>query len=98
MKPSFPTLTFPNHHSIITGKYIDKHDIVGNTIYDPAYDIKINLLSGNATIKLDPMFWNTTEPIWLTAKNQGLKTASFFWAGSEVWTRHPVITRNCCTT
>lgn len=87
MRPQFPTLTFPNHHSIITGKQIQNHDIVGNSVFDPDYNEYVNLLRG--TSKLDVKWWNTTEPIWLTAKKQGLKTASFFWAGSEVWTRHP---------
>ena len=41
--------------------------------------------------KTDVVWWNKTEPIWLTAKDQGLKTACSFWPGSEVWTRNPDI-------
>ena len=68
MRPQFPTLTFPNHHSIITGKQIQNHDIVGNSVFDPDYNEYVNLLRGNN--KLDVKWWNTTEPIWLTAKKQ----------------------------
>src|ERR1700674_5996899 len=36
MIPAFPSLTFPNHYTIVTGLYPDHHGIVGNTFYDPA--------------------------------------------------------------
>src|ERR1700688_2020954 len=36
MIPSFPSGTFPNHFSIVTGLYPDHHGIVGNSFYDPA--------------------------------------------------------------
>jgi len=35
MQPSFPTLTFPNHYTIVTGLYPSNHGIVANTFYDP---------------------------------------------------------------
>ena len=84
-------MTFPNHYTLVTGKNIDKHEIVGNNIYDPLYGVngtKLSLIGGDET--KDPKWWNSSDPIWLTAKDQGLKTGSFFWVGSEVWTRQPV--------
>lgn len=87
MKPAFPSLTFPNHWTIVTGLYPGFNGIVGNTVYDPEQDIKMNLLSGPS--KTDVVWWNTTDPIWLTAREQGLKTGCSFWPGSEVWTRNP---------
>ncbi len=36
MIPSYPTVTFPNHWSIITGLYPEHHGIVANEFYDPA--------------------------------------------------------------
>ena len=36
MNPVFPSLTFPNHYSLVTGLYPEKHGIVGNSFYDPA--------------------------------------------------------------
>lgn len=87
MVPSFPSLTFPNHYTLVTGQYMENHGIVGNTFYDPKLKEKVNLIKdskGN-----DVRFWNQSEPIWLSAKRQGLKTGSFFWTGSEVWGQHP---------
>lgn len=89
MLPSFPSLTFPNHFTLVTGLYMESHGITGNSFYDPNYNEKVNLLADSKSN--DIRFWNGSEPIWLTAKKQGLKTASFFWTGSEVWTRHPDI-------
>ena len=36
MIPVFPSVTFPNHYSIVTGLYPEHHGIVGNSFYDPA--------------------------------------------------------------
>ena len=36
MMPSFPSLTFPNHLTIVTGLYPEHHGIVANSFYDPA--------------------------------------------------------------
>ena len=35
-EPVFPTITFPNHYSLVTGRYPDRNGIVNNTMYDPA--------------------------------------------------------------
>lgn len=94
MMPSFPSLTFPNHWTLVTGKFIEHHEIVGNNVFDPYYGAngtKISLISDAGS--KDVKWWNSSDPIWLTAKDQGLKTGSFFWVGSEVWTRHPVTIR-----
>lgn len=77
MIPTFPSLTFPNHFSIVTGLYNENHGITGNSIYDPQYSAKVNLIGGSNA--LEAQWWNRSEPIWITAKNQGLKTSSFFW-------------------
>jgi hypothetical protein len=58
--------------------------IVANQFYDPNIGQKINFLS-NDNSGLDAKWWNKAEPVWISAKNQGLKTFSFFWTGSEVF-------------
>ncbi|KAL5999535.1 hypothetical protein ACLOJK_037820 [Asimina triloba] len=75
--PVFPTLTFPNHYSIATGLYPAHHGIINNRFQDP--------LTGDifTTRNNDPKWW-LGEPIWVTAANQGLKAATYFWPGSEV--------------
>jgi predicted AlkP superfamily pyrophosphatase or phosphodiesterase len=80
MIPSFPTLTFPNHYTLVTGLYPEHHGIVGNSIYDPEY--KALFTMSNAASK-ESRWWGG-QPIWVTAEKQGERAASFFWVGSEV--------------
>jgi predicted AlkP superfamily pyrophosphatase or phosphodiesterase len=80
MIPSFPTLTFPNHYTIVTGLYPEHHGIVGNSIYDPEF--KALFTMSNAASK-ESRWWGG-EPIWVTAEKQGQRAASMFWVGSEV--------------
>ena len=79
--PSFPSKTFPNHYTLATGLVPDHHGIVNNSFYDPLLGKSFSL--GNNEAKFDPAFYGG-EPIWVTAEKQGIKTASFFWPGSDV--------------
>lgn len=83
MRPSFPTLTFPNHYTLVTGLRPDHHGIVGNSIIDPTRPGQMFKLS-DPKQSLDPFWWNGAEPIWTTAEKQGIRTATAFWPGSEV--------------
>jgi len=76
----FPSKTFPNHYSIVTGFYPENHGIVSNTMYDPIFDATFSL--GNREEVRNGRWWGG-EPIWITAENQGLKTLCNFWPGSE---------------
>ena len=80
MQPCFPTKTFPNHYSMVTGLYPDHHGIVANKFYDPASGKTFALTTAE---KFDPVFYGG-EPIWNTAEAQGVKTAAYFWPGSDV--------------
>lgn len=80
MQPSFPSLTFPNHYTLVTGLRPDHHGIVHNTMDDPAL--------GHFTMKdraavSDGRWWAEATPLWETADRAGLKTATMFWPGSE---------------
>lgn len=70
MQPSFPTLTFPNHYTIVTGLYMENHGVTANTVYDSLYDEKLSFTGGGYLDKTNVKWWNQTEPIWLSAKNQ----------------------------
>nr|XP_039265727.1 venom phosphodiesterase-like [Styela clava] len=86
VRPAYPTLTFPNHYSIVTGLYPEFHGIVANRFYDHEFDAEFQLGKTEAS---NPRWWGG-EPIWVTASNQGLKSASYFWVGSDVnITRYP---------
>ena len=80
MIPVFPSLTFPNHYSIATGAYAATHNITGNTFYDKEYGEKYSLYDREKV--RDPKFYKA-EPIWVTAERRGIRTASFFWVGTE---------------
>ncbi|NJC07511.1 putative AlkP superfamily pyrophosphatase or phosphodiesterase [Polymorphobacter fuscus] len=82
MRPSFPSLTFPNHYTLVTGMRPDNHGIVNNTMEDPRIPGVRFSLSNRAAVE-DPRWWNEAEPIWVTAEKAGLKTATMFWPGSE---------------
>lgn len=80
MQPSYPSLTFPNHYTIVTGLRPDHHGIVHNTMRDPVLG-RFSL--GDRTAVGDGRWWEQGEPIWVTAHKAGLRTATMFWPGSE---------------
>lgn len=79
--PSFPSKTFPNHYTLATGLRPEHHGIIANSFLDRATGAKFSL--GNPKTKSDPRFYHG-EPLWLTAQRQGLRTAVFYWPGSDV--------------
>ena len=78
MIPSFPTKTFPNHYTIVTGLYPQNHGIVENNIYDFGEIFRID-----DPRKVADGRWWWGEPIWVTAEKQGQIAASYFFVGSE---------------
>lgn len=78
--PVFPSETFPNHYSQVTGLYPEHHGIVSNVMYDPEFDDTFKLGKNEAVT--DGRWWGG-EPIWVTAAKQGMKSATYFWPGSE---------------
>ena len=78
--PCFPTKTFPNHYSMATGLYPDHHGIVQNSFYAPDLDKYYSISNIEAVTDSEFYFG---EPIWVTAEKQGVKSASYFWVGSE---------------
>ena len=78
--PSFPTKTFPNHYAIATGLYPDHQGLVNNSFYAPDLDLVYRI--GDRTMVGNASFYGG-EPIWVTADKAGVKTASFYWVGSE---------------
>jgi predicted AlkP superfamily pyrophosphatase or phosphodiesterase len=83
MRPSFPTKTFPNHYTIVTGKRPDHNGIVGNSMIDPMRPTQIFSM-GDPKQALDPFWWDEAEPVWVAAERAGIRTATMFWPGSEV--------------
>jgi predicted AlkP superfamily pyrophosphatase or phosphodiesterase len=80
MRPSYPSLTFPNHYTIVTGLYPAHHGLVDNGYFDPAR--KTNYSMGNKKQVADSSWYGGT-PIWVLAEQQQLLSASFYWVASE---------------
>ena len=83
--PVFPTKTFPNHYSLVTGLHPEAHGIVGNSMRDPerledGEPARFSL--SNREALADSRWWSG-EPIWATAERQGVGSATVFWPGSE---------------
>ena len=78
LKPIFPSFTFPNHYSIATGCYADKHGILGNEFKT---DLGTYSYKNKSTVQ--DAKWYGAEPIWVTAEKNGIITATYFWVGSE---------------
>ncbi len=80
MIPSFPTVTFPNHYTLATGLYPDNHGLVHNSFYD---DVLKREYSISNRKEVEESAYYGGEPIWVTAKKQGIRSACYFWVGSE---------------
>ena len=81
MRPSFPSVTAPNHYTLMTGLRPDHHGIVDNTMVDPAMP---GLTYGGPHFKGsddDPRWWDEATPLWVTAERAGIPTASSRWPG-----------------
>jgi predicted AlkP superfamily pyrophosphatase or phosphodiesterase len=84
--PSFPSKTFPNHYSLVTGLYPGHHGLVDNTFYDPARE---ELYAMRIRERVRDGYYYGGTPLWQLAREQGLKSGSVMWVGSESSTTHP---------
>ena len=77
---NFVTRTFPNHYSIVTGRYEENHGIINNVMYDPVYK------STFTPSTVDPKWFNASEPVWITNQKQGdgRMSAVINWVGGSV--------------
>ncbi len=80
MISSYPTKTFPNHYTIVTGMYPGNHGLVDNTFYDPGRETTYRI--GSRTHVEDAYYYEGL-PLWQLVQQNGMKSASYFWVGSE---------------
>jgi predicted AlkP superfamily pyrophosphatase or phosphodiesterase len=85
MTPSFPSKTFPNHYTLVTGLRPAHHGIVGNWFYDPELGETFGMSKPESNH--EERWWNEGEPIWITAEKQGQRSFCYFWPGSETENR-----------
>ncbi len=83
MRPSFPSNTFPNHMTMVTGLRPDRHGIVDQKMRDPARP-GVTFRNTDPLTNRDPFWWNGTDPIWLQAERAGIRTGPLHWVGADV--------------
>ena len=83
LQPTFPSITFPNHYSIVTGLHADHHGIVNNTMYDPQIPNQVFKPSSREAMT-NPQWWTEAEPIWITIAKHHKTASILFWPGTEV--------------
>ena len=66
MIPSFPSKTFPNHYTIVTGLYPQNHGIVENNVFDRSFNATFTMSKRE---EVQNGRWWLGEPIWITAEN-----------------------------
>jgi alkaline phosphatase D len=80
MLPAYPSVTFPNHYTLVTGLYPEHHGIVAMSFYDPQ---RKERYAFNDPKTVTDGSWYRGVPLWSLAEKQGMRAACFFWPGSE---------------
>ncbi|ELK08827.1 Ectonucleotide pyrophosphatase/phosphodiesterase family member 6 [Pteropus alecto] len=82
LTPDFPSLSYPNYYTLMTGRHCEVHQMIGNYMWDPStnksFDIGVNRDS------LMPLWWNGSEPLWITLIKAKRKVYMYYWPGCEV--------------
>jgi alkaline phosphatase D len=69
MIPRFPSITWPNHITLVTGLYPEYHGVVGNDMYDPLWDEYFSIFDEQS---VDNSKWYPNDLLWTTAENYGI--------------------------
>jgi predicted AlkP superfamily pyrophosphatase or phosphodiesterase len=80
MLPAYPSLTFPNHYTLVTGLYPERHGIVANSFLDPGRGARYSMYDRKATTDGS---WYGGVPLWSLAESKGMRTACLLWVGCE---------------
>ena len=81
LQPAYPSSTFPNHLSIVTGMYPMNHGIIANDFTE--YESGKKFTIRDTAAKFDS-YWYLGERFWETCKKNDVISASYFWPGSEL--------------
>lgn len=82
LTPDFPSLSYPNYYSLMTGRHCDTHQMTGNYMWDEA-SRKEFLIGTNPDSRL-PLWWDGSEPLWVTLQKLGKTVFMYYWPGCEV--------------
>ena len=82
VKPIFPENSYPNWYSITTGRYAENHGFIQNYMYDNVtHELFLMSPAPNCS---HPYWWTQSEPLWITAEKNDIKTAMYVWDGCQV--------------
>nr|NP_001013545.1 glycerophosphocholine cholinephosphodiesterase ENPP6 precursor [Danio rerio]Q5BKW7.1 RecName: Full=Glycerophosphocholine cholinephosphodiesterase ENPP6; Short=GPC-Cpde; AltName: Full=Choline-specific glycerophosphodiester phosphodiesterase; AltName: Full=Ectonucleotide pyrophosphatase/phosphodiesterase family member 6; Short=E-NPP 6; Short=NPP-6; Flags: Precursor [Danio rerio]AAH90903.1 Ectonucleotide pyrophosphatase/phosphodiesterase 6 [Danio rerio]AAI65573.1 Enpp6 protein [Danio rerio] len=82
LTPDFPSLSYPNYYSLMTGRHCEVHQMTGNYMWDT--DTQKEFLIGTNPDSRLPMWWDGSEPLWVTMQKLGKKVYMYYWPGCEV--------------
>uniref|UniRef100_H2N277 glycerophosphocholine cholinephosphodiesterase n=1 Tax=Oryzias latipes TaxID=8090 RepID=H2N277_ORYLA len=82
MTPDFPSLSYPNYYTLMTGRHCNSHQMTGNYMWDQSSQ-KEFLIGTNDDSRL-PLWWDGSEPLWVTLQKLGKKVFMYYWPGCEV--------------
>jgi predicted AlkP superfamily pyrophosphatase or phosphodiesterase len=77
--PSFPSTTFPNFYTMVTGMRPQSHGLVSMQFYDRQTRESFSYTRNAA----DGKWFSGAVPLWNLAEKQGMRSASYFWVGTE---------------
>jgi len=80
MRPSYPSLTFPNHYTLVTGLRPDHHGLIHNSMWSDALG---QFRVGDSQSVRNATWWEGGEPIWVSVEKAGYTSATWSWPGSE---------------
>ena len=78
--PSYPSITGPNHYTMITGLFPSHTGFVDNYFYDKKRN---DLFGMSIQSKISDGSWLGGIPLWSLAEQQGMLAASLFWVASN---------------
>ncbi|XP_030047369.1 glycerophosphocholine cholinephosphodiesterase ENPP6 [Microcaecilia unicolor] len=82
MTPDFPSLSYPNYYTLMTGRHCEVHQMVGNYMWDQKTNKSFDI--GANEDSLLPLWWDGSEPLWVTMEKLKRKVFMYYWPGCEV--------------
>jgi ectonucleotide pyrophosphatase/phosphodiesterase family protein 6 len=83
LQPVFPSYSFVNFYSLMTGTYAGVNGMVHNYMWDEKHESEF-LVGDNRPEQDQPFWWDDGEPLWITAKKQNKRSYIWYWNGCEV--------------
>ncbi|KAA0191025.1 Phosphodiesterase-nucleotide pyrophosphatase [Fasciolopsis buskii] len=75
----YPTITMPNHHTLVTGLHPESHGVVANNIRDTKFPGAVLRMNDQNSLNEAPWINDWPEPIWVTLQRTGRLAGSLLW-------------------